>query len=82
MKELVEHVLENDNINLESVLADDGVYDNKSFKYLQKKRIKSAIKVQKNSIISPKNNKVRNREVSYQMKDFRKWKKNRKYGKL
>jgi hypothetical protein len=30
MKELVEHVLENDNINLESVLADDGAYDNKS----------------------------------------------------
>ena len=39
------------------------------------------IKVRKNSIISSKNNKIRNREVKFQTKDLLKWKKKRKYGK-
>ena len=37
---VVEQVLENKNIKIKSVLADDGAYEsNKNFKYLQKKKI-------------------------------------------
>ncbi len=80
MEQLVEQVLENKNIKIESVLA-DGAYDsNKNFTYLQKKKIKPAIKVKKNSITSLKNYSLRNREVSSQIKDLFKWKKKRKYG--
>jgi hypothetical protein len=83
MKALVERVLErknNKNNKIKTVLA-DGAYDsNKNFKYLQKKRIQSGIKVRKNSIISCKNNKLRNREVKLQTRDLLKWKKKRKYG--
>ncbi len=80
MEQLVEQVLENKNIKIKSVLA-DGAYDsNKNFKYLQKKKIGLGIKVRKNSIILRKNNKLRNREVSSQIKDLFKWKKKRKYG--
>jgi len=51
------------------------------FKYLQKKKIKSAINVRKNSIVSLKNNnRLRNKEVSSCIKDLFKWKKKRKYG--
>lgn len=40
MEQLIEQILENKNIKINSVLADDGVYDsNDNFKYLQKKRI-------------------------------------------
>jgi hypothetical protein len=85
MEQLVEYVLENKDkdkdFHINSVLA-DGAYDsNKNFNYLQKKNIQPGIKVRKNSIISRKNNKIRNREVSSQMKDMFKWKKKRKYGK-
>ncbi len=81
MEQLVEQVLENKNIKIKSVLADDGAYDsNRNFKYLQKKKIRPSIKVKKNSIISCKNNKIRNIEVSSQIKDLFKWKKKRKYG--
>ncbi|MBA3750731.1 MAG: IS5 family transposase [Nitrosopumilus sp.] len=80
MEQLVEQVLENKNIKIKSVLA-DGAYDsNKNFKYLQKKKIGPGIKVRKNSTILRKNNKMRNREVRHQIKDYRKWKKKRKYG--
>ena len=84
MEQLVEQVLENKDkdkdFHIKSVLA-DGAYDsNKNFNYLQKKNIRPGIKVRKNSIISRKNNKIRNREVSSQMKDMFKWKKKRKYG--
>ena len=84
MEQLVEHVLENKDkdkdFHIKSVLA-DGAYDsNKNFNYLQKKNIQPGMKVRKNSIISRKNNKIRNREVSSQMKDMFKWKKKRKYG--
>jgi IS5 family transposase len=49
-------------IRIESVLA-DGAYDsNSNFQYLQEKRIKPGIKVRKNSIISSRNNRLRNRE--------------------
>jgi len=50
------------------------------FKYLKEKRIGPIIKVKRNSIISSKNNKIRNREVGFQTKDYHKWKKKRKYG--
>jgi hypothetical protein len=80
MEQSVEQVLENRNVKIESVLAYGSYDSNKNFKYLQKKEIKPAIKVKKNSIISLKNNRLRNREVSSQIKDLFKWKKRRKYG--
>jgi DDE family transposase len=81
MEQLVEHVLENNHdIKIKSLLG-DGAYDgNENFKYLQKKKIRPGIKVRKNSISSLKNNNLRNREVSSQIKDLFKWKKKRKYG--
>ncbi len=49
---------------------------------MNEKRIKPVLKVKRNSsIISPRNNKIRNRETTQQSKDFLKWKKKRKrYG--
>jgi hypothetical protein len=47
---------------------------------LEDKRIIPGIKVRKNSIVSSRNNKLRNREVRLQTKDLLKWKKKRKYG--
>ena len=82
LKKLVNNVLDNPvKKKIKSVLADDGAYDsNTNFKYLQEKKITPAIKVKKNSIVSPKNNKLRNRESRLQTKDLLKWKKKRKYG--
>jgi IS5 family transposase len=81
MEHLVEQVLENNHDAKIKSLLGDGAYDsNENFKYLQKKRIRPGIKVRKNSISSLKNNKLRNREVSSQIKDLFKWKKKRKYG--
>ena len=80
MTKLIEYVLKNNNnIKIKSALGDGSYDSNENFKYLQKKKIKPAIKVRKNSIISPKNNKIRNREVSFN-KGYLKWKKKRKYG--
>ena len=67
MKALVERVMKrnkNNNYKIKTAVLADGAYDNnKNFKYLQKKRILPAIKVRrKNSTISTKNNKMRNRE--------------------
>ena len=72
MTKLIEHILKRNNKDIKIELAlGDGSYDsNESFKYLQKKRIRSAIKVRKNSIISSKNNNVRNREVKFQKRDL------------
>ncbi len=85
MNALVERVLKRNNNNknykIKTVLA-DGAYDSdKNFKYLNEKRIQPGIKVRKNSIISFKNNKLRNGEVKLQTRDLLKWKKKRKYGK-
>jgi hypothetical protein len=82
MIKLIEHILKNNKNNkIKSVFLGDGSYDsNENFKYLQKKKIKPAIKVRKNSVISSKNNTLRNREVYSQLKDLLKWKKKRKYG--
>jgi hypothetical protein len=65
IKNLVEGVLNNDpDIKIKSFIG-DGAYDsNENFKYLKEKRIQPIIKVKRNSIISSKNNKIRNREVN------------------
>ena len=48
---------------IKSVLA-DGAYDsNTNFRYLEEKKITPAIKVRRNSIVSSKNNRLRNMEV-------------------
>ncbi len=70
----------NHNIRIKSFLGDGGYDSNENFKYLKEKRIQPIIKVKRNSIISSKNNPVRNREVELQIKDYHKWKKKRKYG--
>jgi len=66
MPSLIEHVLKrNDNrdIKIKSAVLGDGSCDsNENFKYLQTKKIMPGIKVRKNSIISTKNNKIRNKE--------------------
>src|SRR5215212_2038167 len=66
MPRLIKRVLKrNDNkdIKIKSVLGDGSYDSNENFKYLQKKRIMPCIKVRKNSNLSSKNNKIRNREV-------------------
>jgi hypothetical protein len=73
MPNLIEYILKrksNNDIKIKSALG-DGVYDsNENFKYLQKKRIQPGIKIRKNSIISSKNNIIRNREVECQTKEI------------
>jgi hypothetical protein len=65
IKNLVEGVLNNNqDIKIKSFIG-DGAYDsNENFKYLKERRIWPIIKVKRNSIISTKNNKIRNREVN------------------
>ena len=84
LKKLVNQVLnssrERNTIKIKSVLA-DGAYDsNTNFRYLKDEKIKPGINVRKNSVVSPKNNRLRNKEVIRQTKDLLKWKKRRKYG--
>ena len=67
-------------MGIKSVLA-DGAYDsNSNFQYLEEKKIMPGIKVRSNSIVSIRNNRLRNKEVMLQKKDLLKWKKKRKYG--
>jgi hypothetical protein len=82
MCRLVDCMLKQNNaINIKTVW-EDGAYDsNENFKYLQEKKIQPGIRIRKNSVISSKNNKVRNREVALQTDDLLKWKKKRGYGK-
>jgi len=66
MPRLIEHILkrkDDKDVKIESVLGDGSYDSNENFKYLQKNKIKPVIKVRKNSIISSKNNSLRNREV-------------------
>ena len=82
IKQMIEQILNNNhNIKIKSFVG-DGAYDgNENFKYLQKKRIRPINKVKRDSNISTKkNNKIWNREVGFQIKDYHKWKKKRKYG--
>jgi hypothetical protein len=81
MPKLIEHILKNNKNNKINSALGDGSYDsNENFKYLQKKKIKPAIKVRKNSIISSTNNNIRNREAKFQTRDLLKWKKKKRYG--
>jgi hypothetical protein len=81
LKKLVNHVLDNPGIMIESVLADGAHDTNTNFQFLEQKGITPGIKVRKNSIISIRNNSLRNREVRSQAKDdLLKWKAKRKYG--
>ena len=82
MKKLVKHVLNGHHHGekAKSVLA-DGAYDsNANFGFLDDGRIKPAIKVKRNSVVSTKNSKTRNGEVWQQTRDFLKWKRKRRYG--
>jgi len=80
MPRLIDHVLKNNkNIIIKSALGDGSYDSNENFKFLQKNKIRPAIKIRKNSIVSLKSNRLRNREV-YSQKDLFKWKKKRKYG--
>jgi hypothetical protein len=90
LKKLANHALyssssnssssESNMVKVKSVLA-DGAYDsNANFRYLEDKKIKPCIKIRKNSIISIRNNRLRNKEVILQSKDLLKWKSKRKYG--
>ena len=82
MPRLIEHVLKNnEDVKIESALGDGSYDSNENFKYLQKKKIRPAIKVRKNStIVSLKNNRLRNSEVRSQTRDLLKWKKKKRYG--
>ena len=81
LKKLVNHVLDNPGIMIESVLADGAHDTNTNFQFLEQKGITPGIKVRKNSIISIRNNSLRNREVRSQTRDdLLKWKAKRKYG--
>jgi hypothetical protein len=84
LRKLVRHVLDNSsqpNTAKIKVVMADGAYDsNTNFRYLEKKRIKPGIKVRSNSIVSIRNNRLRNKEVRLQKEDLLKWKKKRKYG--
>jgi hypothetical protein len=80
LRKLINHVLDISDKKIESVLADGAHDTNRNFRYLEKKGITPGIKVRKNSIISARNNRLRNREVRLQTKDLLKWKTKRKYG--
>jgi hypothetical protein len=82
MPKLIEHVLKNNkDIKIKSALGDGSSDSNENYKFLQNKRIRPpAIKVRKNSIVSLKNNRLRNREAKFQIRDLIKWKKKRTYG--
>jgi hypothetical protein len=67
LKKLVNHVLKTipdgkKNKKIESVLADGAHDTNRNFRYLEQKGITPGIKVRKNSIISARNNWLRNKE--------------------
>ncbi len=57
-------------MKIESVLAYGAHDTNRNFRYLEKKGITSGIKVRKNSIISTRNNRLRNKEVRLQTTDL------------
>ena len=63
LKKLVNHVLDNHNKKkIKSVLADGAHDTNMNFRYLEVKKIIPSIKIRSNSIVSPKNNRLRNKE--------------------
>jgi Transposase DDE domain len=78
LTKLVNHVLDNHAMKIESVLV-DGDYDtNKNFRYFEENEITPGIKLRKDSVLSIRNNRLRNREARLQIKDLLKWKMKRK----
>ena len=83
MRRLVKHVLDNhdgESVRIKSALSDGACDSNENFRFLNDKGIEPAIKARKNSVTSFKSNRMRNREVKQQTKDFLKWKKKKRYG--
>jgi len=81
LNRLVSSVLDNrDKKDIKSILADGACDSNNNFQYLENKKIKPGIKIRKNSIVSNRNNRLRNKEVPLQKQDLLKWKNRRKYG--
>jgi hypothetical protein len=72
LKKLINQVFKTQphKIKIRSVLADGAHDTNKNFQYLEDKRITAGIKVRKNAIVLPRNNKLRNKEVRLQTKDL------------
>lgn len=71
LKNFVNHVLdssssnnsESNTVKMKSVLADDAYESNSNFQCLIEKKIKQGIKLRKNYVLSPRNNRSRNKEV-------------------
>ena len=83
MRRLVKHVLDNhdgESVGIKSALSDGACDSNENFRFLNDKGIEPAIKARKNSVTFFKSNRMRNREVKQQTKDFLKWKKKKRYG--
>jgi len=87
LKKLVDTVLNiasTTNHMIHHTFLGDGAFDsNSNFQYLEvKKKIIPRIKVRKNSVVSPENDELRNKEVIRQQtkEDLHKWKKKRMYG--
>ena len=67
---MVNHDLDKTNTKMKSGLVTDGAYDtNSNFRYFEINEFRPRIKERKNSIISIKNNKLRNREIRRQSKE-------------
>jgi hypothetical protein len=83
MCRLVDRMLKQKNaaVNTKTVLEDGAHGSNENFKHLQAKKIQPGIKVRRNSIISSKNIKARNRGVELQTDDLLKRKKSGGHGK-
>jgi hypothetical protein len=86
LKKLVNRVLD-DSVEpnmtvkkIQCVLADGAHDTNRTFRYLAHRGIKPGIKIRKNSIISSRNNSLRNMEARLQIENLLKWKKKNKYG--
>ncbi len=84
LKKLVNRVLDDHNepntaIKIKSALADGAHDSNANFRYPEEGKVKPWIKVRGNSVVSNRNNRLRNKEVRLQTEgDLLKWKKKRK----
>ena len=64
MRSLLKHILDNhdsENVSIKSVLSDIACDSNENFKCMNDKGIEPAIKERKNSVISYKSNRMRNK---------------------
>lgn len=77
---LVKQVMQNNNVNLSSVIA-DGAYDSrKNFRFLADNKIEPVIKVRKNASLHARGCMPRKLSVLEQKEDFDAWKQNHGYG--